>query len=313
MLQRLSRRQLISAAAAGMVTAACGAPSKTGANTPMDIASFHAARRFANTASGQIAYIEQGSGPVALFIHGVPLNGFHWRHVIAAMQATRRCIALDLMGLGYSKISPTQDVSFTAQAHMVREFMDALGLTKVDLISNDSGGAVAQIFAAHNPERLRSTNWPPEAVLPSLQAARDGVLLDRYVSLIDNAEERYVRWARAYADPRVLTDEVYRLYIDPLRATPDTRNNFHRYWIAFDHAQTVAVESKLRQLQVPTLVVWALEDIYFDVKWAYWLKATIPGVVRVVEVPGAKLFFPEDRPHTLIAPLQAFLKELERA
>jgi len=48
----------------------------------MDIATFHASRRFAEVKSGRIAYVERGHGPVALFIHGVPLNGYHWRHVI---------------------------------------------------------------------------------------------------------------------------------------------------------------------------------------------------------------------------------------
>ena len=48
----------------------------------MDIANFHARRRFAEVGSGRIAYVEEGEGPVALFIHGVPLNGYHWRHVI---------------------------------------------------------------------------------------------------------------------------------------------------------------------------------------------------------------------------------------
>jgi hypothetical protein len=38
----------------------------------MDIASFHASRRFADVKSERIAYFEQGQGPVALFIHGVP-------------------------------------------------------------------------------------------------------------------------------------------------------------------------------------------------------------------------------------------------
>jgi pimeloyl-ACP methyl ester carboxylesterase len=53
------------------------------------------------------------------------------------------------MGLGYSEISPTRDVSFTAQAKMLLEILDALGIERVDLVSNDSGGgAIAQIFAA---------------------------------------------------------------------------------------------------------------------------------------------------------------------
>ena len=117
---------------------------------------FHARRRFAATPSGDIAYVEQGQGPVALFIHGVPLNGFHWRNVMAELQSSRRCIALDLMGLGYTRIGPAHDVSFEAQARMVREFLDAMGIDHVDLIGNDSGGAIAQIFAANHPHRLRT-------------------------------------------------------------------------------------------------------------------------------------------------------------
>lgn len=315
MPDQLSRRTFV-AAAAGTVTNAFATLGANGNAPAMTVESFHSRRRFVETESGQIAYVEQGAGPVALFIHGVPLNAFHWRHVIAEMQDIRRCVALDLMGLGYTRISPTQDVSFVAQAKMIRQFIDAMGCDKVDLIANDSGGGIAQIFAAHNPERLRSLtltncdthdNWPPAAIGPSIEAARQGILLDRYVALIDDAAERYKRLSRAYADARVLTDEVYRVYIDPLRATKESRNNFHRYWIAFDNAQTLAIQPLLRQLKVHTLVVWALDDIFFDVKWAYWLQRTIPGVVRVVEVPGAKLFFPEDRPQALTGPLRSFL------
>ena len=119
----------------------------------MDVRDFHGSRRFAAVTSGRIAYVERGNGPAALFLHGVPLNGFHWRHIISALASERRCIALDLMGLGYTEVSATQDISFTAQARMVAEVVDALELERIDLIANDSGGAVAQIFAAHYPHR----------------------------------------------------------------------------------------------------------------------------------------------------------------
>src|SRR5688572_15598864 len=101
----------------------------------MQPSEFHALRRFAQTASGRIAYVEQGSGPAMLFIHGVPLNGYHWRHAIAQLKKNRRCIALDLMGLGYTEVDAAQDVSFTAQARMVAQFLDALGLAQVDLVA----------------------------------------------------------------------------------------------------------------------------------------------------------------------------------
>src|SRR5215475_2236146 len=149
----------------------------------MDIAAFHAGRRFAEIKSGRIAYFEQGEGPVALLIHGVPLNGYHWRHIIASLKHRRRCIAIDLMGLGFTEIAASQDVSFTAQAQMIAEVLDRLGIDRVDLIANDSGGAIAQIFAAHHARRLTSlvlTNcdvhdgWPPPQVLPLMELARKG-------------------------------------------------------------------------------------------------------------------------------------------
>ena len=117
---------------------------------------FHARRRFVDLPYARIAYVEEGEGPAAVFVHGVPLNGFHWRHVIAGVRDRRRCIALDLMGLGYSEIGAGQDVSFTAQARMIADVIDALGLATIDLVGNDSGGAIAQIFAAHHKQRLRT-------------------------------------------------------------------------------------------------------------------------------------------------------------
>jgi pimeloyl-ACP methyl ester carboxylesterase len=289
----------------------------------MDIATFHQNRRFADVRSGRIAYLEQGDGPVALFVHGVPLNGYHWRHVIDRVQHRRRCIAIDLMGLGYTEIGPAQDVSFTAQARMIAEVIDALGIDKVDLIGNDSGGAVAQIFAASYPQRLRSlvlTNcdvhdgWPPPQVLPLIERARSGTLAAVFAPLLDCpdlARERYARGEsvplfRSYADPGVLTDDVIRLYLQPLLSSQQRIEAFQRYWLAFDNVHTVAIHASLKNLKIPTLIVWGLADIFFDKKWAYWLQQTIPGAEPVIEVPDGRLFFPEDRPDALAGPMLKF-------
>ena len=289
----------------------------------MDIAGFHANRRFADVKSGRIAYIEQGQGPVALFVHGVPVNGYHWRHVIDRVKDRRRCIAVDLMGLGYTEISPSQDVSFTAQGRMLAEVLDALGIESIDLVGNDSGGAIAQIFAANNPDRLRSlvlTNcdvhdgWPPPQVLPLIELARKGAVAPVFKPTLDRpdlARERYARGEsaplfRSYADPSILTDELIRLYLEPLLSSPQRIDAFQRYWLGFDNKHTVAIHSALKALQIPTLIVWGLKDIFFDKRWAYWLKDTIPGAKQVVEVDDARLFFPEDRPETLTGPMLKF-------
>jgi pimeloyl-ACP methyl ester carboxylesterase len=289
----------------------------------MDIAAFHASRRFANVKSGRIAYFEKGDGPVALFVHGVPLNGYHWRHVIDRVQHRRRCIAIDLMGLGYTEIEPAQDVSFTAQAHMIVEVIDALGIEKIDLVGNDSGGAVAQILAANFPDRLTSlvlTNcdvhdgWPPPQVLPIMECARNGTIAALFRPMVDRPDLARTRHAggesvplfRSYADPSILTDEIIRLYLEPLLASQQRIDALQRYWLAFDNVQTVAIHSALRRLEVPTLIVWGLKDIFFDKKWAYWLQHTIPGAERVIEVPDGRLFFPEDRPQSLTEPMLRF-------
>src|SRR5687768_1864380 len=89
-------------------------------------------KRSVATSSGRIAYAEAGSGPVALFVHGVLLNGHLWRHQLADLSDVRRCIALDLLAHGDTEIAPDQDVSVTVNARMLREVIDVLGIDKVD-------------------------------------------------------------------------------------------------------------------------------------------------------------------------------------
>lgn len=296
----------------------------------MDIATFHARRRFADVKSGRIAYVEEGEGPPALFLHGVPLNGYHWRHVVSRLRPRRRCIAVDLMALGYTEIAPGQDVSFVAQARMVAEVIDALGIDKIDLIANDSGGAIAQIFAANYPDRLTSlvlTNcdvhdgWPPPQVLPVIERARNGTLAPLFQPLADrpdlalerHAKGEFVPLLRAYADPSVLTGDVIRLYLQPMLSSPQRVEAFQNYWLAFDNAQTVAIHAALKTLRVPTLIVWGTRRFLLRPEMAHWLKDTIPGARRVVEVKDARLFFPEDRPDALAAPMLAFWDELAGA
>src|SRR2546429_9168025 len=64
--------------------------------------------RSVQTPSGRISYTEQGSGPVALFVHGVLLNGCLWRHQLEDLSDVRRCIAVDLLAHGDTEIAPDQ-------------------------------------------------------------------------------------------------------------------------------------------------------------------------------------------------------------
>jgi pimeloyl-ACP methyl ester carboxylesterase len=263
-------------------------------------------KRSVATPSGRIAYVETGSGPVALFVHGVLLNGHLWRHQLAELSDVRRCIAIDLLAHGDTEIAPEQNVSATANATMVGEFLDALGLEQADLVGNDSGGGIAQIFAALNPSRVRSLtltdcdahdNWPPEAFKPFLAMAAAGGLRGTIEGML--ADKSVYRSAQAlgpaYEYPERVTDATIETYLRPLVNTEQRTRDFQRFLAGFDCKHTVAVEAELRKLNAPTLIMWGTDDIYFDVRWSRWLAEAIPGTRKRIELEGARIFFPEER------------------
>lgn len=273
-----------------------------------------AVRRNIRTASGSISYLEQGTGPVALFVHGVMLNGYLWRNQLANLSDIRRCIAVDLLAHGATEISPDQDVSVTANAKMLKEFLDALNIDKVDLVGNDSGGGISQIFAAMYPERIRTLtltncdthdNWPPEAFKPFLSMAAAGELRGTIDGMLSNksAYRSQDGFGVAYEHPEKVTDDSIEIYLRPLIRTEQNTRNLQRFLAAFDNKHTVAIESQLKKLRAPTLIVWGTDDVFFDVKWSQWLADAIPGTRRRVEFKGARIFFPEER-------WQEFNKEL---
>jgi pimeloyl-ACP methyl ester carboxylesterase len=258
------------------------------------------------TPSGRISYASAGSGPVALFVHGVVLNKHLWRHQLTELSDIRRCIAVDLLAHGDTEIEPDQDVSVTANAKMLKEVLDVLKIDKVDLIGNDSGGGIAQIFAALNPERVRTLtltncdthdNWPPEAFKPFVDMVRAGGLRDTLNAML--ADKTIFRSAGAlgpaYEQPETVTDEDIETYLRPLVRTEQRTRDLQRFVVAFDNKHTRLIEPQLRKLQAPTLIVWGTDDVYFPVKWAHWLAETIPGAKPAVELTGARIFFPEER------------------
>ncbi len=286
----------------------------------MDAKEFTNLRKSVSTPYGEIAYVEKGSGPAALFVHGVLLNGYLWRDSIEALSSTRRCIALDLMGHGATKTPAEADMSFDAQAAMIASFLDAVGIDQVDLVANDSGGGIAQIFAANNPQRIRSLvltncdthdNYPPPGLGPLIGAAKAGQLAAIGKNWIENPEALQSSFGVAYERPDQFTEERVQervqMYLVPLFANEEATRKLERFIASEeDNTPNVRIEPKLRQLEAPTLIMWGTDDIFFDKKWAYWLKDTIPGAREVIEVPGGRVFFPEERPEFFAEQVRRF-------
>lgn len=265
-------------------------------------------RRSVTTSYGEISYLERGVGPTALFVHGVLLNAWLWDGTIEHLASERRCIAVDLMGHGDTQVAADQDLSFTAQAAMLLSVIEALDLEQVDLIANDSGGAIAQILSARHPERVRTLtltncdvhdNIFPPAVLPLVEAITAGKLLEIFEPMLDDPSRAQAFFRSTLEHAGDLTDETIRAFVEPLVRYEQRDRSVQRWMEALSVDHLVSIEPDLAKLTAPTLVVWGTDDVFFDVSWAYWLRDTIPGTVAVIEVPQARLFFPLERPDFL--------------
>jgi pimeloyl-ACP methyl ester carboxylesterase len=278
----------------------------------MDIPTFTASRQTLTAPGGDIAYTEFGDGPAALFVHGLATSGALWRNVIEQLAATTRCVAMDLPAHGGSQ--PRKDASVAGMADAVAELCDGLGLGQVDLVGNDTGGAVAQIFAARHPERLRSLtltncdtegNFPPPSFAPIVETARRGELAPVLAAIAgDPAQWPAGPLAVGYQEPARVAEDVWRAYYTPAGGTLDRALEFERILAALDPADLTAAQAGLAALTAPTLIVWGNADDAFGVEWAQQLRGLIPGARDVIEVDGAKLFFPDERPGDLVPHLR---------
>jgi pimeloyl-ACP methyl ester carboxylesterase len=280
----------------------------------MQLTELEAHRHTVATSSGEISYLDIGTGPVALFVHGIATNAFMWRNVIDAVAGQRRCIALDLPLHGRSPVAAGQDLSVAALAAGLEGFCAALGLTGIDLVANDTGGAVAQIFAARHPQRLATLtltncdtagNLPPDAFRPMIELAAAGELAPDAVAMFGDLEAAAeVSFGMSYEHLDRVDRGVIRSYLEPCIGTLEQAREFERLLVSLDVCDLQAVTPQLRQLAVPTLIVWGTGDEFFDVAWAYWLRDTIPGSTRVVTVDRARLLFPDERPMDLVPHLE---------
>ena len=267
---------------------------------------FNAKRLFVDTQFGKIAYVRMGQGPAALFIHGVPLNGYHWRKQLENLSDIRDCIAIDVMGLGHSEVAADQDLTFPKQAEMVLAVLDALGIETVDLVANDSGGAIAQLTAVAAPTRVRSMvltncdvhdNWPPAPFAQAVALAQTGEfakILGESLTNLGLAQSDF-GLGIGFENKEHITAELTKTYLEPLVQNEVRQEQVNRYVASMNCDQTVSIESQLKKLQTPTLVLWGTDDVFFTIDWAYWLKSTIPGATKVVEFEGARLFLSEER------------------
>jgi haloalkane dehalogenase len=268
---------------------------------------FQSSRKFVELSGNRrIAYVEKGRGPAALFLHGLPLNGYQWRGALDRLSSRRRCIAPDLLGAGSTEIPEGSDQSPEAQVAMLAAFLDALGVQSVDLVGSDSGGCFAQLFVARHPKRVRSlllTNCdaapdsPPDALLPLIADAHAGVAAEKWlIPLLKDLATARQGLGQAYTNPDTLTRELVEIYLEPLTQSPLRRKQYDQALIGLEKNVLRPIEPQLHGLEVPVRILWGTADTIFKSESADYLNGLFPRSRGIRRIEGAKLFWPEEFP-----------------
>lgn len=219
--------------------------------------------------SVQLHYMDEGTGPPLLFVHGTPTWSFEWRHLIAGLRDTHRCIAPDNLGFGKSPRPADADYSPAAHADRLREFVTRLGLDDLTLVVHDFGGLIGLPLAIDPPRIVRrlvvinSWMWHLGEDPAVARGARLlGGRLGRFLYERLNFSLRAIMPA-AFADRKRLTPEIHQRYLEPF---PDARSRGLVLWPLAQALRGPAPHAdrlwnaRAALSDLPTLIVWGLRD-----------------------------------------------------
>lgn len=110
---------------------------------------------FIDVTGARLHYLDRGTGPVVLLLHGWGGNLRHYHRLIERLASHCRVIALDIPGCGYSRMLDGRHASLRRRAEIVAAFMRCLALEQVLVVGHSLGGALALALALDHPQRLR--------------------------------------------------------------------------------------------------------------------------------------------------------------
>lgn len=265
--------------------------------------------RFLDIDGHRIHYVDEGSGPTLLFLHGNPTWSFDYREVIASLRNEFRCIAVDYPGFGLSVAAPGYRYLPAEHARVIGRFVDTLALCETTLIGHDWGGPIGLAVAQQYPEafeRLVLTNtwaWPVAdpliQTMSHVMGSPIGRLLIRQLNLFVNA---MIPIGHRLTKP---TGEVMAHYQKALDspARREASAVFPRE-ITASRAFLADVEAGITDIaDRPTLIIWGDADFAFgDKELQRWQRALSDH--QTVIVKGAGHFVPSDAPEQFAAAIR---------
>lgn len=264
--------------------------------------------RYETVNGHKIAYHREGTGVPLILIHGITTYSFIWRKLFPSLAEHNDVIALDLLGCGDSDKPADVDYSISAQADMIKLFMDQLGVERCHLVCHDIGGGIGQILATRYQERTHTLTlvnsigydyWPVQPIstmrIPFFRQIGMAVLDAGFLEVLIK---------RGLYHKERCTDDLMNNYYRPLR-TPEGRRGFLRLAKCLDNGDLMSIVDDLQNLSIPVLIIRGDEDVYLKPDIAERLHREIK-TSRLERIETGGHFIQEDEPEWLVGLIKDF-------
>lgn len=262
-------------------------------------------------------YLDEGTGPPVLLVHGNPTWSFFWRNVILALRDRFRFIAPDHIGCGLS--DKPQDYPYRLATHVknLRSLVEHLDLQQTTLFGHDWGGAIGLGCVAKTPDRFsrivlsNTAGFRSKLIPPSIRFCRTP-LLGEWLLRRANVFPK-VALKRATVRPQDLSPAVRAGYMAPYdnyanrvavcRFVQDIPLN-----PAHPSYQTLTeIEEALPRLaDRPWKFIWGLRDFCFTEAFLDRFLEYVPQA-EVCRLPEAGHYVTEDALEDVVAAFADFM------
>jgi pimeloyl-ACP methyl ester carboxylesterase len=240
---------------------------------------------FADIDGVRMHYQEKGAGTPLVLIHGYTSSTYSWKDVFEPLAKNFHVIAVDLKGFGFSS-KPDGDYTRRAQALLVTHLLERLNLEKAWLCGNSMGGEVALNVAIANPQRVAGLILIDSAGVdvPGKGTLAPGYLmipvLNHLLIALSLTSNKLVRQGlmKSFYDQSKVTDERVANYYRPLK----TRGGQLAALRARTQFSMLPVEPNLKQIDVPTLILWGAQDQLIPLTAGYKLNSLVRNSKLVV-------------------------------
>jgi pimeloyl-ACP methyl ester carboxylesterase len=266
---------------------------------------------------GPIDYIDVGTGPPVMFLHGVLMAGDVWQPVVDRLRDTFRCIVPTLpLGAHHTAVRPDADLTLAGFGHLVLDLLEKLDLRDVTLVGNDHAAVLAAaVLPSTRIAGLVITsceafeNYPPG--LPGknlrLTAALPGGLL-AVAHLMRIKASRRLPVTFGWLSKRPLPEDLVDGWLLPLRHDAAVRRDLRRYAAGARRRHMSSICERLGAVSAPTLVVWTPEDRIQRVEHGTRLAEAIPGA-QLKQINDSYTLMMRDQPDRLAWLLRDFIAQ----